>query len=399
MLYIGIDVASDKHDCCIIDEGGVVLNENFTFANNREGFDFLVDTIVSHLPIKELLDVSPSQGIRIGLESTGHYSTNLVNFLKAKGFEITIFNPLHVNLYRKAQTLRKTKTDKTDARFLAVMLFSDDSKSYTPISYQITELKSLVRHRFRLISLRSRLKVSVSRLITILFPELHSAVWSIHQASCNALLLEYPTAKDISKCHLTKLTNLLYENSHGKYGREKALQIRELAEKSIGSSSISVGFELKQTIRLINHLQEEINILDKHIKVVMKDINSPVLTIPGISYTLGSIIITEIGDISNFSNPAKLLAFAGLEPSIYQSGKFTAGKTPMVKRGSTYLRWAFLNAARLVAMRDDAFKAYCQKKKSEGKHYNVVMSHVGKKLVRVVFQLLKTNTDFKPQAV
>src|ERR1035437_3820633 len=101
MLYIGIDVASDKHDCCIIDEGGVVLNENFTFANNREGFDFLVDTIVSHLPIKELLDVSPSQGIRIGLESTGHYSTNLVNFLKAKGFEITIFNPLHVNLYRK----------------------------------------------------------------------------------------------------------------------------------------------------------------------------------------------------------------------------------------------------------------------------------------------------------
>ena len=391
MLYIGIDVASQKHDCCIIDSSGEVLNENFTFANNREGFNFLMNTITSFLPDKTVSNV------RIGLESTGHYSTNLVNFLKGKGFEITIFNPLHVNLYRKGQTLRKTKTDKTDARFLAVMLFSDDSKSYTPISYQITELKSLVRHRFRLISLRSKLKVSVSRLVTILFPELSSAVWSIHQKSSYAMLLEFPTAKAVSECHLTKLTNLLALNSNGHYGKEKAVLIRELAVKSIGSNSISVGFELQQTIRLINNLQEEINILDKHIKTVMEEIDSPILTIPGISYTLGAIIIAEIGDITNFDTPAKLLAFAGLEPSTYQSGNFTAGKTPMVKRGSSYLRWALLNAARLVSMRDETFKLYYQKKKSEGKHHFVVMSHVGKKLVRVVFQLLKTNNAFISQ--
>jgi len=129
----------------------------------------------------------------------------------------------------------------------------------------------------------------------------------------------------------------------------------------------------------------------------MEEIDSPILTIPGISYTLGAIIIAEIGDITNFDTPAKLLAFAGLEPSTYQSGNFTAGKTPMVKRGSSYLRWALLNAARLVAMRDETFKLYCQKKKSEGKHHFVVMSHVGKKLVRVVFQLLKTNNAFISQ--
>jgi len=391
MLYVGIDVASQKHDCCIIDSNGEVLNENFTFANTREGFNFLWDTITSFLPDKKVLDV------RIGLESTGHYSNNLVSFLMSKNLNVTVFNPLHVNLYRKGQTLRKTKTDKTDARFLAVMLFSDDSKSYTPISYQITELKSLVRHRFRLISLRSKLKVSVSRLISILFPELSSAVWSIHQTSCYAMLLEYPTSKDISECHLTKLTNLLHNNSNGKYNRERAVLIRELASNSIGTSSISVGFELQQTIRLINNLKQEIDILDKHIKSVMKEINSPLLTIPGISFVLGSIILAEIGDISNFSSPAKLLAFAGLEPSTYQSGKFTASKTPMVKRGSTYLRWAFLNAARLVAMRDVNFKNYCSKKKSEGKHHFVAMSHVSKKLVRVVFQLLKTNTTFVSQ--
>ena len=388
MLYVGIDVASQKHDCCIIDSDGVVLCKNFVFANNREGFDFLISTIVSFLSNKEFSQV------RVGLESTGHYSTNLTNFLNSKGFRLTVFNPLHVNLYRKGQTLRKTKTDKTDAMFLAVMLFSDASLVYTPISHQILELKALIRHRFRLIGLRTKLKVSVSRLITILFPELHSVVWSIHQNSCYALLLEFPTAKCISDCHLTKLTNLLYDNSNGKYGKEKALAIRELASKSIGADSVSVGFELQQIIRIINNMQDEIDILDKHIKSVMIEINSPILTIPGISYTLGAIIIAEIGDITNFDTSAKLLAFAGLEPSTYQSGNFTAGKTPMVKRGSTYLRWAFLTAARLVAMRDSTFKAYCQKKKSEGKHHFVVMSHVGKKLVRVVFQLLKTNTAF-----
>lgn len=175
------------------------------------------------------------------------------------------------------------------------------------------------------------------------------------------------------------------------------MELKKLASKSIGLDSISTGFELQQTLRLIDNVQLEIELLDKHIKSIMKKINSPILSIPGISYTLGAIIIAEIGDISNFSNPSKLLAYTGLEPSTYQSGKFSASKTPMVKRGSTYLRWAFLYAARLVAMRDPVFNNYCANKKSEGKHHNVAMSHVAKKLVRVVYKLLKTNTVFVVQ--
>ena len=391
MIYVGIDVASDKHDCCIIADSGEVLRDTFTISNNREGFEALSKAIVSFSSDKKFEDV------RIGLEATGHYSTNLINFLKSKGFQMTVFNPLHVNLFRKARSLRKTKTDKTDARFIAAMLFSDDSKSYTPVSYQISELKSLVRNRFRLISFRSKLKVSVSRLITVLFPELHTAVWSVNQSSSYALLLEFPTAQAIAECHLTRLTNILSDGSNGHYGKTKAVKIKELASNSIGTNSRAMGFELQQTIRLIDNLQAEIDAVDKQIKEVMKEINSPILSIPGISYTLGSIIIAEIGDISNFGNPAKLLAFAGLEPSIYQSGKFTAGNTPMVKRGSTYLRWAFLTAARLVVMRDNTFKDYYKKKISEGKHHFVAISHVGKKLLRVVFQLLKTNSSFIPQ--
>ena len=154
---------------------------------------------------------------------------------------------------------------------------------------------------------------------------------------------------------------------------------------------------MQQTIRLIQNLQEEIDLLDAQIKKVMKDIASPVLSIPGIGYVLGAIIVSEIGNIENFSNPGKLLAFSGLDPSIYQSGDYNAGKTPPVKRGSTYLRWAFMQAARLVAYHDPTFAAYLEKKLSEGKHFFAALTHVTKKLIRVVFHLMKTNQNFQPQ--
>ena len=154
---------------------------------------------------------------------------------------------------------------------------------------------------------------------------------------------------------------------------------------------------MQQTIRLIQSVQVEINTLDKQIKLVVDELNTPLMTIPGIGYTIAAIILAEIGDINNFSSPAKLLAFAGMEPSTYQSGKYNASKTPMVKRGSTYLRWAVMQAARLVSMRDSTFAAYMAKKRSEGKHFNVAQSHVGKKLIRVIYSLLKNNTAFVPQ--
>lgn len=392
MLFVGIDVAKNKHDCCIIDSDGVTLSDSLRIPNSKEGFELLYSSILSFLPNKDLYNV------KIGLESTGHYSTNITNYLYTKGFQVTILNPLVTNLFRKAHTLRKTKTDKTDAKVIATMLFTDDSNSYSPKSYQIQELKSLTRHRYRMVGYRSKLKLSITRLIDIIFPELPSLVWSIHQNSSYELLLELPTSEAISSCHLTKLTNLLKKASNGRYGKEKAIALKELAANSIGSSNRSLAFELQQTIRLIQSMQAEINELDKQIRVVVAELNSPLITIPGISYTLTAIILAEIGDIERFSTPAKLLAFAGMEPSTYQSGKYNASNTPMVKRGSTYLRWAVMQAARLVAMRDNTFAQYLAKKRCEGKHFFVAINHVGKKLLRVMYYLLRNDTPFVPQA-
>ena len=214
MLFVGIDVAKSKHDCCIIDSNGVILTDSLRISNTKEGFDTLYTSIISAL---ESTDFS---NVKIGLESTGHYSTNITNYLYSKGFRITVLNPLVTNAFRKAGTLRKTKTDKCDAKVIATMLFSDESKSYSPSSYQIQELKSLTRHRYRMIGYRSKLKLSVTRLIDIIFPELPALVWSIHQSSSYQLLLELPCLDEIRKCHLAHLTNVISKASRGKYGRQ-----------------------------------------------------------------------------------------------------------------------------------------------------------------------------------
>jgi len=387
MVYVGIDVASEKHDCCILCSDGNVLT-SFTFPNNRGGFNYLLSAVSGHCGTHGL------DNVKVGLESTGIYGTNLTNFLLAKHLSVKIFNPLQVNMLQKAQSLRKTKTDKSDARFLAQLLFSDDSKPYSQPLYYISELKTLTRNRYRLVEMRSKLKISINRLVTVLFPELFGKVWSINQKSTYALLSEFPTAKSIAEAHLTRLTNILYDNSRGKYSRDKAMEIRELAKNSIGLDSRAMGLELKQAIRLVQNLQIEIGELEAEIKTVMLEVDSPVLSIPGVGFVLGAIILAEIGSIDNFENPAKLLKFAGLEPSVYESGKYKATDTPMVKRGSKYLRWALLQAARLVAYRDATFGAYMAKKRGEGKHFYVAMSHVAKKLVRVIFHLLHSGEPF-----
>lgn len=391
MIFIGIDVAKSKHDCCILGVGGEVLKDSFTFANNRRGFDELFSAIQSATQWKQ------DNEVRVGLEATGHYSTNLEAFIRDSGIEPIILNPLSVNLFRKSQTLRKTKTDKVDARYIAAMLMTLDSSPRTPISYHIEELKVLTRNRSRLVGYRSKLRLSLNRLLDVVFPELSSVVWSCNQKSVYGLLLELPNTKAISGCRIDRLTNILKVASHGKYSRERALIIRQTAADSIGSGSPAMAFEIQQTVRLIQNTQDEIELLDKQIAVLIKATRTPLLTVPGIGCTLAAIILSEIGDITRFETPAQLLAFAGMEPSAYQSGNFNANNTPMVKRGSTYLRWAILQAARLVAMRDKTFKDFLNKKRNEGKHFNVALSHVGKKLIRVIFHMLLTDREFVPQ--
>lgn len=387
MILVGIDVAKDKHDCFIMNSDGEILAKAFTFSNTIEGFNFLYEKICS---------VSSHQDkIKVGLEATGHYSYNLLGFLLNKGFPTFVINPLHTNLYRKSLSLRKTKTDKVDSRTIAMMLLSDvDLKPYSETSYHNEELKSLSRYRFTKVQERAKLKTSVSRLVQILFPELEKLVPTLHIPSVYRLLEEYPGASYIASAHLTKLTNLLSEASRGHYNRDTAIKFREAARNSIGSVMPAKSLELKHTIKLIRELSSEIDEIDAEIKIMMEEIASPITTIPGIGYSMGAMIISEIGDFSRFSSPDKILAYSGFSPSTYQSGKLDNCYSHMEKRGSRYLRYALFTVAQKVCIWDSTFAEYLSKKRAEGKHYYVAVSHVVKKLVRVIFHLEKTGHSY-----
>jgi transposase len=391
MIIVGIDVAKDKHDCFIISSEGEVLFDVFTIPNTLDGFNVLLSNI------KSVSDSSDK--IKVGLEATGHYSYNLLGFLLDKGLTTYVLNPLHTNLYRKSLSLRKTKTDKVDARVIASMLMSCvDLKSYTSTLYHKEELKSLTRYRFDKISERAKLKSSVSRLVTILFPELEKLVPTLHLKTVYSLLSEFPSAKHVAEAHLTRLTNLLNEASKGRYGKDKAVEIREAARHSIGSVMPAKSLELKHTIKLIGELSAEIKEIESEIKKLVDETGTTLLTIPGLSYNTVAVILAEVGDFSNFATPDKVLAFAGMSPSTYQSGQLTNCYAHMEKRGSKYLRYALYNAAKYVCKWDKTFADYLAKKRAEGKHYNVALSHAVKKLVRLIFALEKSHLPYQPAA-
>ena len=385
-ILVGIDVAKDKHDCFIMNSEGEVLAKSFTILNNKEGFDFLY---------KKIQSVSSSDNIKVGLEATGHYSYNIIGFLLNKDLATFILNPLHTNLYRKSLSLRKTKTDKIDSKTIAMMLLSDVSlKSYSDISYHNEDLKSLTRYRFSKVEERAKLKTSLSRLAQILFPELEKLVPTLHMTSIYQLLEEFPSASAIASVHLTRLTNLLSKASKGHYDRETAIKIRDAAKNSIGSNMPAKSLELKHTIKLIRALTIDIGEIEAEISKMMDMIASPITTIPGIGRNIGAMIISEIGDFSRFSSPDKILAYAGYSPSTYQSGKLDNCYAHMEKRGSHYLRYALFQATQRVCHLDSTFSAYLAKKRAEGKHYYIAISHAVKKLVRVIFHLEKTKQAF-----
>jgi Transposase and inactivated derivatives len=388
MVLVGIDVAKDKHDCFIMSSEGEVLANVFTISNSMEGFIHLLQTIHVCSKTRDI--------VKVGLEATGHYSYNILGFLLDSGLDTYVLNPLHTNLYRKSLSLRKTKTDSVDARTIAAMLMSDvDLKPYTDTAYHNEELKSLTRYRFDKVKERAKLKSSIARLVNILFPELETIVSTLHLASVYALLSEYPGAHQIAGTHLTRLKTILQGTSRGHFVRDMTASIRDAAKTSIGSVMPAKSLELQHTIRLIRELDAEIDEIETAIQSMMNKLRSPITTIPGIGFRMGAMILAEVGDFSRFDSPDKVLAYSGMSPSTYQSGQLTNGYAHMEKRGSRYLRFALYNATKYVCHWDPSFAAYLAKKRAEGKHYNVAISHAAKKLVRLIYALEKSGESYR----
>ena len=384
MIYVGIDIASEKHDCCILGEHNKKL-ESFSFSNTRDGFISLLAACKKY--------AEPEQ-TKIGLESTGIYGDNLRDFLRRNGYEIHTFNPLLIKKSMQATTLRKTKTDKSDASFLASYLARELPDPDPQISYHISELKSLTRARFSVVGACSKAKTQLKALLVQVFPEFHTAFSDVFGVAAIAILRKYPTAKKLSAAKKTAVAKILSEASRHRLGEEKAAMLIDLAKNSVGCHSETKALEMQYYLDQIELNTAYIRRYEAAIREFMNEIDSPITTIPGIGLVLGAMILAELGDVTRFATPEKVLAFAGLDPSIYQSGKYTPASGTMVKRGSPQLRWALLMAARSTIVHNPNIAIYYQKKLSEGKHYNVICSHIAKKLVRILYSLLKKNTPY-----
>lgn len=384
MTYVvGIDVSSEKHDCCILGDDGTC--DSFTFSNSSKGF-------------QELLEKLPDpENTMIGMEATGVYGNNLVDFLRRKGFRTTTFNPLHIKRLASATTLRKTKTDKTDAKFIARSLAVLDAQPDRNILYHISELKSLSRLRFSLVNERSKVKNQLKAALVQIFPEYVSVFSDCFGATSLAILEKYTCPQKISGCRAASLAKLMLTVSKGRFGYDKAEQLIRLAKNTIGIKSEALNTMISFYVNQVKLFTQQISVLEEQMKSLLAEIDSPITTIPGIGPVLASMILSEIGDISRFSTSAQLLAFAGLEPSVSQSGKSINSTGKMVKRGSHYLRWAIIQVARNAGKYNSVFADYLEKKIKQGKHFNVAVSHLAKKIIRVIFAVLQKNIPFNPQ--
>jgi len=391
MIYVGIDVASTKHDCFIMSDKDANSNLLITINNDIVGFTKLKETIYDFMP-------SNDEKVRIGLESTGHYSHNILHYLVKEGFDTMLINPLLTNMERKSSSVRKTKTDKIDAKSICTFLMrNQEFKPYTIKSYHSTALKSLSRRRITLVRQLSKQKVQLHMLITLTFPEYLKVFSSLYAKSSLEILYKYSIPSKISKSRIDGLSNTLKKFSKGHHGHQTALLIKELAAKTAGDTNEFYAIQIKLTIEMIRFLQVQVKAYNDEIKTIVDEYCPIILSIPGISYVTGSIILGEIGEISLFQSPDKLLAFAGLDPNVYQSGNYNANKLSISKRGSSYLRWAVHQSAAIIIHNDSAFAAYYSKKRKEGKHHLVALGHVSKKLVRVIFSILKYNNAFVAQ--
>lgn len=388
MIFIGIDIASSKHDCVIMDQHRKVLEEPFTIKNSIIGFTKLIERIEKH---------KNNQKVCIGLESTGHYGNNLITFLSTnEEYVIYVVNPLLTSIARRSSSLRKTKTDKTDAIAICAFLNSNYGtlKPYTLKYYHISKLKSLSRFRLSLVKQRSLFKVEFTRLVSLTFPELSGFTTTIHSRSNYALFTEIGLPKDISNTRIDKLTNVLFKASHGHFSSVKATQLKILAKESIGTHGDFYKLHFQITINSIAYFDSEIKLIDNEIKLIMDKYYMFIMTIPGIKYTTGAAIVSEIGDIKNFKSPDSLVAFAGLDPSVYQSGEFSSNRNKMSKRGSKYLRNAIWTASSVIIHHDPVFSAFYSKKIKNGKHHNNAIGHVCKKLTRVIYSIMNSQDNY-----
>lgn len=386
-LIVGIDIGKRLHVATIIDDSGTVIGKPFSFANTTSGAELLLTKIA-------LVNTNATPVI-CGLEATGHYWLSLYSFLIKQGYPVSVINPYQSDAWRKVY-LSSVKTDKEDSFLIADILRFGNSPETKLSSETMISLRNLSRFR---ITISQQITDTKRRIITVLdqiFPEFETLFSDLFGKTGKALLEQYPTPDSLEQISLTKLTNLVKKISQGRFTKDKATEIKQKAKDSFGINFAMDSFqlELQLLLRQLTFLDSQITVVEKKIAQTMEPIETTLTSLPGVSTILAAAIISEIGDIKRFKTSSQLVSFAGINPTVRQSGQFLGSKNKMSKKGSPYLRLALWQAAITSSRFNPVLKEYYQLKIKEGKSHMTVIGAVARKLTGIVFALMRDNKPF-----
>lgn len=390
MLFVGIDIAKRNHEASVIAQDGSVVRKAMRFANSQAGYNKLMEMVRS---LKE--------PVVFGMEATGHYWLTLYTHLRNDGCTVHVINPIQSDALR-GMYIRKTKTDSIDSVIIADVIRFGRYCETSVEPGDLQAMRELCRQRFYVIDMASDLKRKVIALLDQVFPEYEKLFSDTFGVSSMELLSQYTTPEEMLSVSSQQLAEVLEKASRGRLGAEKAVEIQDAAKNSFGIVMASSSFSLiiRQYIEQIRSLESSVDIFDTEIARLLSGFDTQLTTITGIGPTLAAVILSEIGgDIRRFSSPAKLAAYAGVDPTVKQSGDFSGTRMKMSKRGSPYLRRAIWLASTVAAFKDPAIHALYERKRTEGKDHMTVIGHICRKMISIIFAVLRDNTPYVPAVI
>jgi len=387
-FLIGVDVSKEWFSVAGIDSEG---NEFFSrsYSMDSSGFDEFLKTITFHC--EDL-----SKGI-VGMESTGCYHINLYSFLISRQIRTIVINPLLIANYAKL-SLRKTKTDKKDAGTIARFLLDHRQEvSQVSVTQDLQDLRDLSRERESLCHLIAATKVEIKRVLRTIFPELES-MGSLYTRSMIRFLQEYPSARLVRAAKPKAIAKALKSPFVGNKLTLTAEEILKAAQNSVGTVSPAKEIIVRGKIATLLHLQERLAEVTKLLTDLCQSTKLEDLdilrSIKGVGPATAAPFLAEMGEVKNYSSHKKIIAYAGIDPSVHESGQFI-GMSKLSKRGNRHLRRVIYLMTASVVSQNVFFKAYFLRRKREGLPSQKALFATAHKLIRVIFVMLSQRTYFQ----
>ena len=390
MYIIGIDIGKNHHEASIVSPEGKQIGHSLRFATTHKGADSLMSFIFNNIGNSSCI---------FGMEATGHYWYPIYSFLKARGYTIYVINPIQSDSLRKMY-IRQTKNDSIDSFLIAEVIRFGQFTTTSMADENILAMRQLCRYRDSVISSRTEIKLRISTIMEQIFPEYEKQFSSLWLSTSMGILEKYLTPENIENAPIDELFEIIKDKSHNKLTMKKAISIREAAADTFGIkiAQDAFSFQLKQLIDRMNFLDKQIEALDCQILEYYEKFDCYLHTIPGICMIAAATILAEIGDINRFKSSSALVAFAGIDPTVRQSGEFSSTHNHMSKRGSPYLRHAIFLAATTCSFHISPLNAYYKKKRDQGKHHLTATGAVARKLTTVIYAVLRDSKPYEPKS-